>query len=135
MQGVYAQMTSTPDASNPYNYIQAVDCSDLFPDLDESISASLQGYSCPNIADYSLQGNLGQPNQNSVSQFLYIVNSCEAMAPLRATFGQSPVTCAAYEDTLAVLDRIEVSVQMTNEFFNPNEYVKDTMLPLQVTFQ
>ena len=69
---------------------------------------------CPKIETIYLEGNLAQTVHNEVKQFMFIVNSCSAMADIRADFGQDPVVCEDYDTTLTLLDQITVNVQVTS---------------------
>ena len=110
VQGVYAQRSFPVGGTDGYTYFAAVDCLSLYPELPPSIAETLQGYKCPNTESYLLQGNLGQAGLVDVEQFMFIVNSCEAMIPIREQLGLEPITCTTYTETVAALDRITVDV-------------------------
>ena len=55
--------------------------------------------------------------------------------PVRKQLAQEAVTCVDYNVMLPLLDQIVVDVQLTSEFFDPNQYMDDEGLPLQVNYE
>lgn len=129
------KMTDTSTDESVVEFVEPVDCLELYPNLPASLSKSLVGYTCPNVQTIDLQGNNGEEGSVIVKEFHYIVNSCEAMVDLRAQFGQPAVQCANYDDVLGKLNSISSNVQLVRKFFAPDQYADDEVLPLAVTFQ
>lgn len=47
-----------------------------------------------------------------------------------------PVTCADYNtEVLTALDDITVDIQLTSEFFDPQQYNEEGTMPLQVDYE
>ena len=78
--GVYMEMTySNATKKKSYSFIEAVNCLDIYPNLEGSELKIQQDYKCPNKKSFELQGNLGQVGQDFVREFYYVVSSCQSM--------------------------------------------------------
>ena len=78
--GVYMEMTfSNKTGKKSYQFVEAVDCITIYPNLTPNEQLLQQDYKCPKNESFMLKGNLGQVGQDFVKEFYYVVSSCQSM--------------------------------------------------------
>ena len=125
--GSVYSMHSMNNTDHQTKFFKAVNCTELHPNASDSMKSQYEGYKCPDLDSYLLQGNEGNSYQGladyKMHSFHFEVKSCREMNLIRKQqFNEDEIDCVDESKLREMLDQVLVGVMTTNEFFDLDYY-------------